>query len=343
MLEFLEIKNDAEYNPLLVAENAPFTQDPIYGKWQEMAGRKVRRFEIKQEEEILGFFQTIKYPMPFGQSFLYIPHGPVIHNIQSTIHNSGFLQEFQKKLIEIGEEENAVFTRFDPFPKTENNFEKYFKKTPIVHYHSSHFQPKYEWILNIEKSEEELLNSMHPKTRYNIGLAERRGIKIEIVSKNFDKYFDDFYKLLEETAKRDNFNLHPKDYYRNIFQKLDSGNEFLVVARYDNNILLVNLILFYGRVAYFIFGGSSNKLKNLMFSHLAQWETIKEAKRRRYGVYNFGGVQGNGGSYENYRGVSVFKKRFGGEIFEYSDSYDIVLKSLWYYLYNLRKWLLNQK
>ncbi|OGD24911.1 hypothetical protein A2819_02705 [Candidatus Azambacteria bacterium RIFCSPHIGHO2_01_FULL_40_24] len=347
MFKFREIKNKAEYNPLLITENAPFTQAWFFGQWQEKMGRKVRRFEIKQEEEIIGFFHTIKYPMPFGQSFLYIPHGPVIYNIQFIIRNSGFLKEFRKKLIEIVKEENAIFVRFDPFlPRrsfSEGGFDpsKYFNKTPIAHYHSSHFQPKYEWIIGLTNTEEELVNKMHPKNRYSIKLAERRGVKIKIVSENFERHFDDFYKLLNETAQRHNFNLHPKPYYQNIFKTLDSNNAFLAVAEYDGKILLINLILLYGKTAYFLFGGSSGEHKNLMFSHLTQWEAIREAKKRGFKIYNFGGVDNNG-NYKTYGGISTFKKRFGGELLEHSDSYDLVLKTFWYKLYNLRKWVSNQ-
>ena len=365
MFEFKEIARENEFNPLTIRDDTPFTQGPIYGQWQEMAGRKVRRFEIKQGEKILGFFQLIKYELftsrsfsgggPFSKNMLYIPHAPLLR--QDYEGQAEFLKAFHEKLIEIGKEENAVFVRFDfflpsrSFSKGGADLSKYFKKVPAHAYHSSYFQPKYEWVIDLKKTEEELTSEMHPKTRYNIRLAEKKGVKIEIIKDDFvplrgisrreKKYFDIFYELLNQTAKRDNFNLHPKDYYRNIFQTLDSGNAFLVVAEYEGKTLLINLVLLYGETAYFIFGGSSGEFKNLMFSHLAQWEAIKEAKNRGFGVYNFGGVQGNDRNYKNYEGVSVFKKRFGGEIYQHSDSYDIILKPFWYYLYNLRKWVLN--
>ena len=350
MFEICEITNKTEYNPLLISKQTPFTQAWFFGQWQEMAGCKVRRFEIKLKTENIGFFQVIKYPLPFSFNILYIPHGPVLKAISNkqqvtSSSNADFLREFHKKLIDIAKEENVVFVRFDFYPSLlfGDLTGAEFKKIPAYAYHSFYFQPKFEWCINLGKTENELISEMHPKTRYNIRLAEKKGVKIEIVKDDFEKYFEEFYALLKETAKRDNFGLHPKIYYQNIFETLTAENAFLAVAEYESKTLLVNLVLLYGRGAYFVFGGSSDKFKNLMFSHLAQWEAVKEAKRRRYEVYNFGGVQGNGGSYENYGGVSVFKKRFGGGIYQHSDSYDIVLKPFWYYLYNLRKWLLNQK
>ncbi len=333
-----------EYNLLLISKQAPFTQAWFYGEWQEMMGRKVRRFEVKKNSEIIGFFQIIKYPLPFGQNLLYIPHGPVLR-----IHQIGgggetddiFLKEFQDKLFEIAKEENAIFVRFDLHFHNSNygskeNLDKYFKKVPNYAYYSVYFQPKYEWVLNIDKPEGELLNSMQPKNRYNIRLAENKGVAIEIIENNFEKYFEDFYSLMERTAKRNSFKLHPKVYYKNILENCEKNkNVFLVLAEYNDKILSINIILLFGETAYFVFGGSSGEYKNLMFSHLAQWESIKEAKRREFRIYNFGGIDGE--EQKNLGGISFFKKRFGGQLLEYSDSYDLVIKSFWYRLYNLRK------
>lgn len=343
MFEFREIKNKSEYNPLLISEDVPFTQAWFFGEWQEAVNRKVRRFEIQDDSKTLGFFQIIKYPLPFGQSFLYIPHGPIIiHNAQHVTHDTEFLKGFKKILTEIGKEENSIFVQFDFYSHNLNyrsvgDLGKYFHKISKHRYHSSYFQPKYEWIIDLNKTEEKLLGEMHPKTRYNIGLAKRRGIEIEIVSENFDKYFYDFYKLLGETAKRDNFNLHPKIYYQNIWRNCDENkNSFLAIAKYNNKILAINLILLFGNTAYFTLGGSNSEHKNLMFSHLAQWEAVKEAKKRGFKFYSFGAVNSKG-----FEGISRFKKGFGGELLEYSDSYDLILKPFLYKLYNLRKWVLN--
>lgn len=350
MFEIREIKNKEEYNPLLINKNAPFTQAWFYGEWQEMIGRpaqgwsassrKVRRFEVKEGSDIIGFFQIIKYPLPLSNSLLYIPHGPLLR--QGFGEQAGFLKEFKKRLLEIAKEENAIFIRFDLYFHNSNyeskeNFNKYFHKVSSYAYHSVYFQPKYEWILDIDKPESELLGNMHPKNRYNIRLAGNKGVAIEIVENNFEKCFEDFYSLMEKTGKRNNFKLHPKIYYRNIFDNCEENkNVFLVLAKYNDKVLAMNLILLFGETAYFIFGGSSDEFKNLMAPHLLHWQGIIKAKNRGCKFYNFGGV-GSGDDYKYFGGISRFKKRFGGRLIEYSDSYDLVLKPLWYWLYNLRK------
>ena len=357
MFEIREVKNKAEYNPLLISKQTPFTQAWFYGEWQEMMGRKVRRFEVKKDSEIIGFFQIIKYSLPFNKNLLYIPHAPVLR-IRQVGGEGGavdiFLKEFRDKLLEITKEENAIFARFDLYFHNWNygskeSLNKYFKKVPDYAYNSVYFQPKYEWVLNIDKPESELLGNMHPKNRYNIRLAEKKGINIEIISESFKKYFEEFYVLLTETAKRDNFNLHPKIYYQNIFKNCEKNNNtFLILAKYNDKILAINLILLFSETAYFVFGGSSDEYKNLMAPHLSHWQGIIEAKNRGYKFYNFGAIgsdkfSAQGGPASGWEGISIFKKRFGGQPLEYSDSYDLILKPIWYRLYNLRKWVLNQK
>jgi len=346
MFKILEIENETKYEPLAINENAPFTQAWFFGQWQEAMGRKVRRFEIKKDFEIIGFFQVIKYPFPFGKSFLYIPHAPVLtsNTPQATskenkfpmgsAHNNEFLKKFHEKLLKITKEENAIFARFDFHSR---NLDRYFKKVPSYAYHSSYFQPKYEWILNVKKSEEEMLNNMHPKTRYGIRLAESKGVKVEIIKTDFLEYFSHFYDLMKKTAERNKFNLHPEIYYKNIFTSCEKNkNAFLVIANYNSKILVINLVLLYGETVYFVFGASSDEFKNLMAPHLSHWKTIIEVKKLDLKIYNFGAVG------EEFEGISRFKKRFGGELLEYSDSYDLVLKTFWYKLYNLRKWVSNQ-
>ncbi|MDO8471463.1 MAG: peptidoglycan bridge formation glycyltransferase FemA/FemB family protein [bacterium] len=335
MFEIIETKNSSDYNPLLIDKNAPFTQAWFYGEWQEMMGRKVRRFEIAENSETVGYFQVIKYPLIFSRNILYIPHAPVLRSLgEGGAPPSIFLKTFRDKLLEIAVEENAIFVRFD-FNFVDLN--KYFRKVPFYAYHSVYFQPKYEWVLDIDKPEGELFNNIPRKSRYDIRYAENKGVVIEIIDNNLNKYFEDFYSLLSETAKRNNFSLHQKIYYQNIFANCERNkNAFLILAEYNNKIFTANLILVFGETAYSVFGGSDDKFKNLRTPRLSHWRGIMEAKNRGYKFYNFGAVSSDE-DYKSFEGISKFKKGFGGRMAEYSDSYDLVLKPFWHWLYNFRK------
>ena len=124
MIEIKELKNKSDYNPLSINKNAPFTQAWFYGEWQEAAGRKVRRFEIVDNSGTVGYFQVIKYPLPFQKAFLYIPHAPIF---KAANLNNEFLKTFSEKLKKIAKEERAIFVRFDANISTKFDF--YFKKT----------------------------------------------------------------------------------------------------------------------------------------------------------------------------------------------------------------------
>lgn len=341
MFDIREITNKIEYNPLLISKQAPFTQAWFYGEWQEAMGRKVRRFGIYDDSETVGFFQVIKYPLLFGKNILYIPRGPVV----KAISDRRQVEEFSKTLTQVATEEKAIFVRFDlpdrSFSESGLAINKYFKKVPSYAHHSVYFQPKYEWILEIDKPENNLLGGMPKDSRYDIRYAENKGVGIEIIDNNLINYLDEFYWLMERTARRGNFNVHSRAYYENIFKNCSKNNNaFFAAAKHGGNIIAMNFILIFGETAYVVFGGSDEKFKNLRTPRLVYWKGIIAAKNRGCKFYNFGAVS-SGNGYESYEGITEFKKGFGGRMLEHPDSYDLVIEPFWRWLYILRKKIQN--
>ena len=113
----------------------------------------------------------------------------------------------------------------------------------------------------------------------------------------------------------------------------------LFAAKYAEEILATHLVIFYGDTAFYPFGASTEKERNRQPTYALHWEAIKEAKLRRCKWYNFGAIDlaKEKLSHGNWSGISDFKRKFGGEILEYSDFYDFAAKPFWYWLYNLRK------
>ena len=219
---------------------------------------------------------------------------------------------------------------------------RFFKKAPQYTYHSAYFQPRYEWLLNLETSEEELLKGMHDNTRYSIRLAERKEIKTEIVTENFKKYFEDFYRLMSRTAQRNKFALHPKKYYECIFQNLNKAvGSYLSIARYQEKILTINLMIAFGKTAYYAFSCSNNEERNRAPSYQALWKAILHAKKLNMRYFNFGGISNGDPLYKSWEGLTSFKKKFGGKETRHSDFFDLVTNPFWYQLYILRKRIKN--
>jgi lipid II:glycine glycyltransferase (peptidoglycan interpeptide bridge formation enzyme) len=337
MYSFREVKNNLELEPFLAALRAPFTQSDIYAGWQTK--REVRQFVIEKDGGIEAFFQLIKFPLIFGKSYYYSPYGPVVKE-----YSTELLDFLRERLGQI-KEKDVVYIRLDFFPEIKDekilsHCQKLFYKVPAFLQKGSNFQPRQEWFLNIEKSETELLEAMHKNTRYSIRTAEKKGVQVKVIKENFSTYFPDFYRLIEITAKRNNFTLHPEEYYKNIFSNLDKNNEggLLVVASFGEEILVIDLIIVFAGTANYVFSGSSSENRNLMPAYLAQWVSILEAKKLGCREYNFGGVNLNKKGIENnWAGLSDYKVKFGGHLVTHPGFYDIVWQPLWYLVYNLRK------
>lgn len=335
-IEFRIIPPNEAFDPSTISVDAPFMQERMYGEWQENLGRTTFRFIVTKNGKPVAYIQLIEYPLIGDKKYLYAPYGPVVSEFSNDV-----LSALKEKLIAVARDRNAVFVRLDFTPAVHDHnkitqLNKFFKHASLYTYHSAYFQPRAEWFLELNKSEEDIYKDIHEKNRYSIRLAGRKGVTTEIISAGFPNYFSDFYKLMKETAERNSFSLHQKEYYENIFGTLKPEHAYLVLAKYQGVILTVDLIIYYGKMANYVFAGSSDEHRNLGITHIAQWEAIKYAKKLGCTEYSFGGVS-SGNLYKGWEGLTRFKTRFGGYEFRHSDFYDIVGQSFWYYLYNLRK------
>ena len=121
------------------------------------------------------------------------------------------------KLVKIAKEENCIFIQLEPNVEYSKEAEGKLKKLGFKH--SAHpLLTRYNFILDLTKTEEEILKNMHPKTRYNIRLAEKRGVKIE--EDNSDKNFEEYLRLTKETTSRQKFYAHDENYHRLMWETL---------------------------------------------------------------------------------------------------------------------------
>lgn len=327
-----ELSGNELFDLQRLCDSAPFTQASFYGNWQKNLGRVARRFLISGGDTVVAYFQTITYPLALGKNYLYIPYGPV-----TTDTSHDFFATLKEELKRIGKQENAVFIRLDFTPLVQNEVLSQFF-TPAAHatYHGAYFQPRVEWFLDVKKSEDDLLSAMHEKTRYAIRLAERKGIAAEVVAEHFEDYFDVFYSLMAQTAKRNGFTLHPKEYYRHIFHT-PPPHSYLSLARFGEKILAIDFIVIFSGVAHYVFGASSDEEKNRMPTYAAQWKAIRHAMQRGCAAFNFGGIATDRMPVRGWEGLTRFKKHFGGREVIHSNFFDVVINHLWYWLYVIRK------
>jgi len=208
-----------------------------------------------------------------------------------------------------------VFVRFEPSSSTWEG--KGVKTIPV--------QPARTRILDLNQSEEELLSAMHHKTRYNIRLAEKKGVTITIDNGRINE----FLVLMHETTKRDNFFAHSDHYYRAL-ASFDPDFIQLVLAEYQGRVIAGGLFSFCAPTATYLHGASANEFRNLMAPYLLQWTAIRKAQGMGLKYYDFYGVDE-----KKWPGVTRFKEGFGGEEVLYAGTFDLVLKPFWYLVYRL--------
>jgi len=196
--------------------------------------------------------------------------------------------------------------------------------------------------VDVTKSEEELLAGMKPKTRYNIRLAEKKGVVVE--EDNSDEAFEEFQKLTEETTKRQHFFAHDRKYRQLMWKTMrDAGIAHLLVARYYPSsivhhplILTVWIIFIFNGVGYYPYGASSQEYRELMASNLVAWRALQMVKRAGCQRFDFWGSLGPEPDIKDpWYGFHRFKEGYGGELVEFVGTWDLVINPLLYSAYKI--------
>lgn len=253
----------------------------------------------------------LRHDLPFGFNYLYCPRPDNLKEF--------FFIEAKN----IARKKNSIFLKIDPVSAGQLS---------IVNCKlSDSIQPRKTVVIDLRKPESEILSQMREKTRYNIRLAERRGVQVTSDKTGATNYFEKFWRLLQETAKRDGFHTHEKQHYEKLLAiwSQNFSNELFCVE-YCGEVLAAAIVNFYGNTATYLHGASSRKDKEVMAPHLLHWRIIQEAKKRGFTQYDFGGIDE-----KKWPGVTRFKLGFGGEVFEYPPSIDIIYRPILYGAYRL--------
>ncbi|MBU1102698.1 peptidoglycan bridge formation glycyltransferase FemA/FemB family protein [Patescibacteria group bacterium] len=336
----MEISKE-NWNKFVLDNNGSFLQSWDWGEFQKNFGRRVFRFFVEKsapnEAEGLSWVaQFIEIKLPLGKKYWYGPKAPLLAKNQQPIANS-HLEEFIEKIKELAQKEGAMFFRIEPELSIEQLNNLGFKQL------SYDIEPSQTLILDIIKSEDEILAQMHEKTRYNIHLAERKGVKVKMVSTgdaDFEKYFEEFYRLtVKGTGARKEIRHHPKDYYK---KQLTINSQQLkielFVAEYESKVIAVNVLAIFGKTATYLHGATRGEHRDLMAPHLLQWEQIRYAKSQGCSEYDFWGIANQytqDRRKSSWEGFTRFKKGFGGREVNYIGYWDYPLDKKWYLLYRL--------
>jgi len=199
-------------------------------------------------------------------------------------------------------------------------------------------QPPDSTLVDLTGTEEEILEKMHSKWRYNIRLSERKGVVVHRYlgnDINLSEKLDKFYELTKITNARDGNASHAKTYYLDLIkssaEEISRGRDVpvisLYIAEHEGEEIASIMTLFSHDEAIYLYGASSNNKRNLMPNHLLQWTAMKDAKAYGSKFYDMYGMPPEGKD-ENHpmHGLYMFKANFGGKNIHRTGSWDIPLK-----------------
>lgn len=329
-------ENEREYfnNFLQSVPKGHILQSYEWGEIKSKTNWQPLRMIIEENNEPIGAISILKRELPgIKKCIFYAPRGPVFDLERPEIFDY-ILDEVKKLAVK----HQAIFLKIDPdIPKANENFGNLLKTRGFISAEKGEgfdgIQPKFVFLLDITPDEETLLKNMHSKTRYNIRLAERKGVTIKEDCTKAD--LKEFYRILLETCERDNFLVRPYSYFEELWDYLvEKGYAKLFMAEYEGKYIAGTLVFLFGQKAIYIYGASSNSHRNVMPNYLIQWTMIKWAKANGAKVYDFRGVPGDLTEDNPLYGLYRFKKGFNGDYVEFVGEYDLVYSPFFYWLWN---------
>jgi lipid II:glycine glycyltransferase (peptidoglycan interpeptide bridge formation enzyme) len=278
-----------------------------------------------------------------NRNILYVPRGPILDWSQPAIARA-----LTARLREVAQQQNAILIKIDPaVPAATPGMaqtlrELGFQPSPDASGGFGGTQPRCVMKLDINGTEDEVMARFHQKWRYNIRLAERKGVRVVSDCTRDDlKIFHDIYRV---TAQRDGFTGRPLAYFEKLWDVLVTKDLAKLFVTYHNETPLSAAICFILRPqCWYVYGASSNEHRNLMPNHAMQWAMIRWAREQGCSVYDFRGVHDVAKSADGQAaptslidspdGLVRFKAGFGAELVEYIGEWDLPLNKSWYWLW----------
>ncbi len=276
-------------------------------------------------------------------SVLYTPKGPLLD-----WSNGRLRQRVLDDLQSFAKSQGAIFLKLDPdvvlgtgVPGSEDAVEDANGQAVASElrgrgwvFSSDQIQFKNTVLIDLSATEDEMLARMKQKTRYNVRLAEKKGVVVRVGN------IEDLpmlYKMYAETSVRDGFVIRDENYYRFVWQTFMQPSNMPtcqpLIAEVDGQpVAALFLFMFAGR-AYYVYGMSREAHREKMPAYLLQWEAIKRAKAAGCTVYDLWGAPDKFNESDSLWGVYRFKEGLGGRVVRTLGAWDVAPNKLWYKMY----------
>ncbi len=298
--------------------------------WGDFKGRwgwQPRRLLLEEDGQTLAAAQILYRQLPRIPLYVaYVPKGPVL-DYENPLRLGQVLSILERQ----ASEQRSLFIKIDPdvwLSRDTGNSPPAPSATNVLEVLSQHgWRPSAEQIqfrntvlVDLSQDEDEILANMKAKTRYNVRLTSRRGVRARLGD---ERDLKSFFRLYHETSQRDKFLIRPSAYYLDVWAEfLHTGRAHLLLAEVEGE-LIAGLILFhFGQTAWYMYGASSNQYRNLMPNYLLQWEAIRLAKKLGCAQYDMWGAPDRFDKNDPMWGVYRFKIGFGGETVQGIGAFD---------------------
>ena len=318
-----------------------------WGNFKESLYGNVTRYAIVENDEWLACFHLETHPLPLGFKYGYAPRGPVLKketwNDESKVNNVfACIATYLKQNLS-----HLIFVRFEPPHK--NSFACYDQK-PFQR-DTNYLQPRFNQLIALE-TPETLLKTFVADVRHDIRAAERIAITVKDTEQLTQEESEAFEKMKIDTRNRSHRNIFPPDtYFTYLFEsfKTAPGDEthrpflrFFIASKQGVPVAIYLSVLFANTLTYLYGASYSGPISKRAPAYL-HWKAMQYADSRSLRYYDLGGVDD-----AMWKGLSYFKKQFGGETLEYIGTVNAVLRPISYGFYVFLKkslsctWYLKQ-
>jgi lipid II:glycine glycyltransferase (peptidoglycan interpeptide bridge formation enzyme) len=303
-----------------------FLQSRFWKRFLTAQGKKNWQLNVYDDEHhVVAHALIYTNKLPFGKSYLYCPKGPIFLPSLDDEQRKEALELILSQVRDITiatRRREEIFCRLEPNVALPSIPSIPVKLTPAI-------QPKATSYLNLHVPKDELLMTFKEKTRYNIRLSEKKGVKIHWAQD--EAAIKRFYTLHEQTNRRQKLRSHDRSYFLKMLKAdTDRNVVWVATAYFGDTPIAANLYIAQFPTMTYLHGGFNYEYRNYMAPYLLQWDAITRSIDAGFEYYDFWGVAPQDGSKDSFENITRFKDGFNGSYIESPGCYDYLYNSLWY-------------
>ncbi len=337
----IENTDDTAWDTFVAANNGHLLQTAAWGELKSRFGWNAQSVALERDGAMIAGAQVLFRRLPLGLTMAYVPRGPV-----SPPSDYAALTVLLDAIGATARAHGAFALKIEPNWREPQPSPSPFEGEGVRR--GSCFQPHTTIHVDLTRDLDAILARMKPKWRYNIRLAERKGVTVrEGNASDLPKFYD----LLKITSARDGFAIHTFDYYRAAWELLTARDHArLYIAEYSGETIAAIFVSAFADEAIYLYGASANAHRETMPNHALHWHAMQWAKARGCSHYDLWGVgataeanvgangrrsqkRSGGDGSPSSSGLYQFKQGFGGQVVEYAGAYDVVFSRWKFALY----------